>query len=216
MHRSRIATLIAAAALFGLVTAGCGRDDGANVRELEGGGGAGSGSAAGDSGSAARGAAQVPKGVVAEYTTLEEEIAAHGGDTTSGPWRVAYIVEEAEPWFVPTGTGYRWRKPVPGETHHIEIIPFEASTGRVVPNVPIRLEIVNANGQVVDAEDLNFYYSTFFHYANNFSVPAAGQYTLRATLKAPRFMRHGEQAQGPALADGAQVEFTDVKLNPPT
>ncbi|MGH3903016.1 MAG: iron transporter [Pseudonocardiaceae bacterium] len=224
MRKSRSASLIAAATLLGLVAAGCGGDDGAEVRELEGGGGSGagsgsgtgSGSAAGGSGSAAGGAASVPEGVAAQYATLEKEIAAEGGETTSGPWRIAYIVEPAEPWFEPAGADYRFRQPTAGETHHIEIIPFEASTGRVVPTVPIRLEVVDANGQVVDAKDLNFYYAEFFHYANNFSVPQAGQYTLRATLEAPQLLRHGEQAQGPALPDGTQVEFPGVQLDPPT
>lgn len=212
---SRNRKLLAVAALLGLVAAGCGSDDGADVREIESGGG-GSGSAAGSgSGPAtAPGAAAVPQGVAEQYTQLAEEIKARGGQTESGPWRIGYIVEAAEPWFVPADGGYRFRQPAPDETHHIEVIPFEKSTGRVVPEVPIRLEIVGSDGQVIEAKDLNFYYSTFFHYANNFSVPEPGRYTLRATLRAPQLLRHGEQAQGAPLAQGAQVEFTDVALNP--
>ncbi len=210
--------LLAATALLGLVAAGCGNDDGANVRELEPGGGSGSGSAAGSgSGSAAASgasAAGVPQGVAAQYTQLAEEIREHGGQTESGPWRVGYIVEAAEPWFEPADGEYRFRQPSPGETHHIEVIPFEKETGRIVPEVPIRLEIVGADGQVVEAKDLNFYYSTFFHYANNFSVPEPGRYTLRATLGAPQLLRHGEQSQGAPLAQGTQVQFTNVQLGP--
>lgn len=224
MPWTRTTTLVASASLFGLVLAGCGSDDGASVRELEGGGasGGGSGSAAGSaaapggSGSAAAGgAADVPQGVATQYATLQREISERGGETTSGAWRVGYIVEAAEPWFEPTGDSYHYREPAAGETNHIEIIPFEAATGRIVPNVPIRLEIVDAGGKVVDAKDLNFYYSTFFHYANNFSVPQAGRYTLRATLQPPQLMRHGEQADGPALPDGAKIEFPDVQITPP-
>lgn len=44
---SKTRGLLAAAALLALVTAGCGDDDGADVRELEGGSGPGSGSAPG-------------------------------------------------------------------------------------------------------------------------------------------------------------------------
>ncbi|MGH4024058.1 MAG: iron transporter [Pseudonocardiaceae bacterium] len=219
MSRVRVTALAAAICLSGLVLAGCGGDDGANVRQIEGGGGsgsgAGSGSAPGGSGSAAGPAADVPEGVAKQYATLKKEIAAEGGETTSGLWRIGYIVEAAEPWFEPAGSDYRFREPAAGETHHIEIIPFEASTGRIVPAVPIRVEVVDAGGKVVDAKDLNFYYAEFFHYANNFSVPQAGKYTLRATLQAPKLMRHGEQAQGPALAEGAKVEFRDVQLDPP-
>jgi hypothetical protein len=82
----------------------------------------------------------------------------------------------------------------------------------VVPEVPIHLEIVDQDGGIVDERDLNFYYAEFFHYANNFSIPEAGAYTLRATLEVPAFLRHGEEADGPALAEGAVVEFPDVQL----
>ena len=158
--------------------------------------------------------AGVPEGVVKEYETVNEEIAENGGETTSGPWRVAYILEKAEPWYAPDGDQFSFREPAPGETNHIEIIPFEASTGRIVPDVPIRLEIIDGSGEVVDAKDLNFLYSGFFHYANNFSIPEPGNYTLRATLEAPQFLRHGEPGVAPALTTGATVEFTDVEINP--
>jgi len=152
--------------------------------------------------------ADVPAGVVAQYETIEQEIAAEGGETTSGPWRIAYIVEPAEPWF----DGERFREPAPGETHHIEILPIEADTGRLVPEVPIRVEVVDEAGEVVDAKALRFFYAEFFHYANNFSIPEQGNYTLRARIEPPTFLRHGEQTDGPALAEGAEVEFEGVEL----
>jgi hypothetical protein len=217
---ARTRKLLAAAALLGLAAAGCGGDDGGNVRGIEqgGGGDSGAGSASGaGSGSAAtsgvEGAAGVPKGVAAQYNQVTEEIESNGGQTESGPWRVGYIVEAAEPWFAPADGDYRFRPPAPGETHHIEVVPFEKSTGRIVPEVPIRVEVVAADGRVVDAEELGFYYSEFFHYANNFSVSQPGRYTLRVTLGAPQLLRHGEQEQDPPLTEGARVEFTDVALD---
>ena len=41
----------------------------------------------------------VPEGVAAQYSVLEEEIAEEGGAVESGPWRIAYIQEPAEGWF---------------------------------------------------------------------------------------------------------------------
>jgi hypothetical protein len=152
--------------------------------------------------------------VAAQYATLEKEIKAEGGETTVGPWRIAYIVEPAEPWFATEGGKQVFREPAAGETHHIEIIPFEAKTGRVVPTVPIRLEVIDEAGKVVDAKPLNFLYGEFFHYANNFVVPKAGKYTLRATLQPPTFLRHGEKTDTPALAEGGTATFTGVELKP--
>lgn len=152
----------------------------------------------------------VPAGVQKQYEVLAEELAEKGKTVESGEWTVNLITEAAEPWFDEHATHFR--APEASETHHIEIIPTETSTGRIVPEVPISVEVVDAQGKVVQELELNFYYSTFYHYANNFTVPEAGTYTLRATLGVPTFNRHGEESETPALAKGATVEFTDVEL----
>ena len=158
---------------------------------------------------------QLPAGVTEQYQVLASEVAERGGSTTSGDWTVDYIVESAEPWFEQHGHHrHAFRAAKPAETNHIEIIPTETSTGRIIPDVPITVEVIDDGGQVVQKQKLDFYYSTFFHYANNFSIPEAGTYTLRATLGAPSFNRHGEEAEGPALAEGVTVEFTGVELGP--
>lgn len=155
----------------------------------------------------------VAAGVEEQYSVLDDEVAERGGSTTSGEWTVDYIVEAAEPWFEDhAGHGEMFREPKAGETNHVEIIPRETATGRIIPDVPITLAVIAADGTVVQEQKLNFYYSTFFHYANNFSIPTAGTYTLRATLGTPSFRRHGDQTDGPALAEGATVEFEGVEL----
>ncbi|WP_326592807.1 iron transporter [Streptomyces sp. NBC_01294] len=164
-----------------------------------------------------------PAGGAHQHTVLEAEIAANGGETKVGEYRVGYIVEAAEPWFQAEQDGQGGhaghgklvnREPAKDETHHIEIIPMEAATGRIVPDVPIRLEVVDAQGQVVQAQDLNFYHAEFFHYANNFSIPTAGKYTLRATLQPPAFLRHGASGETPALSEPVTATFTNVELKP--
>ncbi len=156
---------------------------------------------------------EVAAGVQEQYEVLAAEVSERGGQTTSGDWTVNYIVEAAEPWFEEhKGHGEMFREPKAEETNHIEIIPTETATGRIVPDVPITLEIVDHHGKVVQKQKLNFYYSTFFHYANNFSIAKPGTYTLRATLGVPAFNRHGDQAEGPKLAEGTVVEFTGVEL----
>jgi hypothetical protein len=158
-------------------------------------------------------AGAVPAGVAAQYATVAEEIESEGGRTTAGDWDVAFIVEPAEPWFEMTGEGApRRREPAPGETHHIEIVPFEAATGRIAPNVPIRLEVVDGAGEVVDADDLAFFSAEFFHYANNFSVPDEGDYTLRASLQPPPYARHGDTVEDLTLLEPLAVEFEGVHL----
>lgn len=154
----------------------------------------------------------VPAGVAEQYRVLNEEISEKGKTVESGEWSVNLITEAAEPWFELHDGEAHHRAPEAGETHHIEIIPTEKATGRIIPDVPIALEVLDADGKLVQKMDLNFYYSTFFHYADNFTVPEAGAYTVRATLGAPAFNRHGEETETPALTEGATVEFTDVQL----
>ena len=151
----------------------------------------------------------VPAGVQKQYEVLADELAEKGKTVESGEWTVNLITEAAEPWFE---HGSHFRAPKDGETHHIEIIPTETSTGRIVPDVPITVAVIDAQGKVVQEMDLNFYYSTFYHYANNFSVPEVGKYTLRATLGVPSFNRHGDESDTPALAEGTTVEFAEVEL----
>lgn len=154
----------------------------------------------------------VPAGVAHQYATIAEEVAAEGGEATKGAWRVAYIVEPAEPWYVTTAGKQVRRDPAPGETHHIEILPFENASGRLVPEVPVRLEVLDGDGKLVDAEELDMLSGEFFHYASNFSVPVAGSYTLRATLGTPTFLRHGDSEKDLILTHGVTIEFPDVIL----
>ncbi|WP_298586276.1 iron transporter [uncultured Kocuria sp.] len=156
----------------------------------------------------------VPEGVAAQYATLAAEVEAEGGRTAAGDWEVAYIVEPAEPWFETTDGDPTRREPAAGETHHLEIIPIEAATGRIVPEVPIRLEVLDDTGEVVDEQELMFFNAEFFHYANNFSVPDEGDYTLRATLEPPEFTRHGESLEELTLLEPVTVTFEDVRLEP--
>ncbi|WP_432141218.1 iron transporter [Streptomyces sp. bgisy084] len=156
-----------------------------------------------------------PAGVAHQHAVLKAEIAANGGEARAGDYRIGYIVEAAEPWFHSEHSGHGKlvsRAPAKNETHHIEIIPREAKTGRIVPDVPIRLEVIDSKGKVVQAQDLNFYYAEFFHYANNFSIPKAGKYTLRATLQPPTFLRHGASGEKPALSEKTTATFRDVEL----
>jgi hypothetical protein len=197
--RSTILLIIVAGALAPS-TAACGGEEGPGPR--------------GASGPAGDGDGGVPAGVAAQYATIEEEVKAEGGETNSGPWRVAYIVEPAEGWFERRGDGFEWRAPAEGETHHIEILPIEAESGRLVPEVPVTLEVLDSRGERVARKRLQPYYAEFFHNAENFEIPEPGEYTLRATIEVPDLRRHGEETEEPPLAEGAAVEFERVRLEP--
>jgi hypothetical protein len=196
-------SILACSVLLSLTAAACGEDREAGEVRVETAG----------TGTTTTPQASVPEGVAAQYATIEQEVAAEGGEQNVGPWRIAYIVEPEEGWFERVGGGLRWRGPARGETNHIEILPIENATGRLVPEVPVTLEVLDAEGRRVERKPLSFYHAEFFHYANNFSLPGSGRYTLKATIGAPPFRRHGEQSDSPALSEGAEVEFSDVEID---
>lgn len=155
----------------------------------------------------------VPAGVAKQYSVLADELAEKGETVKSGEWTINLITEAAEPWHEVQANGESdYRPPAKGETNHIEIIPVETATGRIVPDVPITLAVVDDAGKVVQSKKLKFYQSTFFHYADNFSISKPGHYTLRATVGVPTFNRHGAKDEKPALAKGAVAVFKHVEL----
>jgi len=189
--------LVSAACAATLAVTGCGGDDESAAQRPQS-------AAAPD---------DVPAGVAAQYRQIEEEVRAEGGEQRIGPWRIAYIVEPAEGWYERSAGGpLRWRAPAPDETHHIEILPIEAQTGRLVPAVAITLEVLDERGERVARRSLPMYYAEFFHYADNVAIPRAGAYTLRATIAPPALRHHGEEGEPPALAEGATATFEGVRL----
>ncbi len=52
-----------------------------------------------------------------------------------------------------------WREAAAGETNHIEILPYDAQTGLLIPYMDIELQVQDEAGEVVDERPLDFYWS---------------------------------------------------------
>ena len=154
------------------------------------------------------------QGVVDSYGVAQEEIDAEGGEQRIGEYRVGYIIEPAEGWWEGDPQNLAWREPAPGETNHIEILPFEVGSGLLVPEAEITLTVLDESGNEVDSKPLRFYRGEFYHYANNFSLPGSGAYTLRAEIAPPTFLRHEtDEAQGRVFTDPVTAEFENVEID---
>ena len=204
-----------------LAAAGCGGQEASGSAEetsdsTSGGGSASGGdSARGGSGSGSGSAGSGEfQGVTASYGTAQEEIDAEGGEQEIGDYRVGYIVEPAEPWWEGDPGNLTFREPAPGETNHIEILPFEAETGLLIPYMEGTLTVLNEVGEEVDSQPLQFYRGEFYHYANNFSLPESDTYKLRAEMQPPTFLRHEtEDREGRVLSEPLVVEFENVEIS---
>lgn len=152
--------------------------------------------------------------VVASYAVAQEEIEEEGGEKSVGEYRIGYIVEPVEGWWQGEAENLTWREPAENETNHIEILPFDSETGLLIPYMDIRVTVLDESGDEVAEQDLDFYWSEFLHYANNFSLPQSGSYTLRAELQSPDFPRHGsEDGEGKVFTESVTVEFENVTID---
>jgi hypothetical protein len=216
LRRAAGATTVSALVLVASVVAGCGQ--GESEKKSDGGGSAspgGSASAGSGSGSgSAKASSEEFQGVIDSYGTAQAEIDAEGGEQEIGDYRVGYIVEPAEPWWEGDPGNLTLREPASGETNHIEILPFEARTGLLIPYMEGTLTVLDEAGEEVDSKPLQFYRGEFYHYANNFSLPQSGPYALRAEMQPPTFLRHEtEVREGRVLTQPISVEFENVEID---
>jgi hypothetical protein len=164
-------------------------------------------------GSRSEGDSERFRGALASYEKAQSEIEEEGGEQEVGEYRVAYIVEPAEGWWEGEPESLEWRATAAGETNHIEVLPFEARSGLLVPNMGGTLTVLDGAGNEVESKPLGLYRGEFYHYANNFSIPRSGTYTLRAELNPPRFNRHEVDGEGKVFTEPVTVSFENVKID---
>ncbi len=195
---------------------GCVQEASGQEEKTGGGSAPGGGSASGGGSEGTTTAGEDPQfqGVVGSYAVAQEEIDEAGGEQEVGAYRVGYIVEPAEGWWDGDPTALQWRGPSGEETNRIEILPFEAETGLLVPGMRIDLTILDESGEEIESKPLEFYRGEFYHYANNFSFPGSGVYTLKAELNPPGFRRHDAgEAEGKVLTEPITVKFENVEIS---
>src|SRR5215217_681978 len=201
---------------WGSAVARCGREA-SEKKSGEGSASEGESASGGGSGSRGHGAVSAGEfqGVVAPCEPVHEEIDEAGGEQEVGEYRAGYIVEPPESWWEGSPEPLAWRGPAAtGETNHREILPFEAETGLLIPDMEGTLTGLGEPGEEVDSNPLVFFRGGFYHYANNFSFPGSGTYILRAELEPPLFWRHEtEEKQGRVYAEPVTVEFENVEIS---
>jgi hypothetical protein len=106
-----------------------------------------------------------------------------------------------------------WREPDPGETNHREILPFEAETRLLLPNMEGTLYVLGESGAEIENKPLGFYREEFYHYVNNFSTPRSGTYTLGAELNPLRYNRHEVDGEWKIFTEPLTVEFGNVEID---
>lgn len=142
---------------------------------------------------------------------MTDEVAHDGGQQHAGDYLVGYAVEEAEGMYAWVDGELKWQDP-DGENAHIEISVRDAADGRFVPCLNVTVTLVSPDGKTVGTEvQPMLWHPMIYHYGRNWTLPADGEYTLRAHIEPPEFMRHDE-VNGVRFTEPVDVEFTGVKV----
>ena len=143
-----------------------------------------------------------------------ELIRMNGTMRTLGDYKIAYLVDAPKGWYEPTSGTLAWRPPAANETQHIEAVILDSLTGKPVPVTGVTVDVLDARGNVVQSKPLVYYWHPMSdHYGTNFSIPTAGNYSLRVRAPAPVIRRH-DRSLGNRFTTPVDVTFTNVRLTP--
>lgn len=139
------------------------------------------------------------------------EVADDGGEKTAGDYLVSYAIEEAEGMYYLRDGELQWHEP-DGENVHIEVGVRDASDGRLIPGLNVRVRLFDSDGHEVGHHRQPFlWHPWLFHYGRNWQVPGDGEYRMEIHIEAATFPRH-DKKNGRRFAEDVQVEFSSVRI----
>ncbi|MFM7141333.1 MAG: hypothetical protein ACKO2K_05395, partial [Alphaproteobacteria bacterium] len=138
-----------------------------------------------------------------------EGFAAARAESQAGGYRIGFITEPPEP-FWEWKDGPQLKAVRPEDTHHLEIVLQDRSTGLLVPQAGVSLRLVpKAGGKPVEVP-LHGLLSAFQHYGETLRVPP-GDYRVEVDVNPPATAVLGE----PHFLGRASTQF-DWRVDPPT
>jgi uncharacterized protein involved in high-affinity Fe2+ transport len=120
-----------------------------------------------------------------------------GAETRRGDYKVAVLIQSVRGyWQMQHGTAsYAAADTSVGPAAHLDVSIRDAATGRLVPDMNVRVTILNSRGKEIDTYAMPFMWHPWLdHYGLNVPVPGTGRYTIRVRADAPAFRRFGSSA----------------------
>ena len=139
---------------------------------------------------------------------------ASGAEQTAGDYFIGYAAGDAA-----SITPHRGAGPHRATLHALRfytasaaaIFPRDARTGRVIPGLAVRADLISADGKPAGGELLPFIHAPWFSfYEATLNAPPKAGYKLRVRFSPPSFRRWGRQ--GERFAAPVDVEFGNVSL----
>lgn len=151
----------------------------------------------------------------AQLVTMDT-INRNGAMGTTGDYKVAYFLGAPIGSYVMKSGKLVWVTPSAKLNQHIDVIVMDSLTGMPIPLSPIKVEVVDTNGKLIDSRKLDYVWTPMGeHYGSNFTIPCAGNYTLRISAPVPNFLRHSRQI-GNRFTCALNAKFSNVMLKPTT
>jgi Fe2+ transport protein len=144
----------------------------------------------------------------AAMTALWQQ-SASGAEKSSGDYFVSYALGDSAlsgPLSI-LRKGFGNRENMP-----LEVLVRDSRTGRLIPALAARAELISSAGATLDGGELAPIRRPLFNivYARNLKLERKGSYKLRVRFDPPGFRRWGRQSE--RFAQPATVEFEDVSL----
>ena len=129
----------------------------------------------------------------------------------AGDYEIAIAVEEAEGMWEWQDGELQWQNP-DEENCHVEVCVRDGADGRFVPALDVTVTLVDPDGNELGTHEQPFlWHPWLYHYGRNWTVPEAGEYTVRVRVEAPRFARHDHE-NGRRFLEPVEVEFEGVEI----
>ena len=136
------------------------------------------------------------------------------GKQISGDYSVELVSSAAMGWYESRDGKFVWVDPAANTNLHLEVILKNTIDQRPLPDAGVSLFITDQNNRVIISKPMIMLWSIpGYHYGNNFTLPAQGNYTVTISVTPPTFARHHKQA-GNRFSSPAQVTFQSVALKP--
>ncbi len=122
---------------------------------------------------------------------------ASGSQARSGDYKVAVVVRSARGYWEARNGKLNYASPTNsvGPTAHIDVSIRDATTGRFVPDLKVRVTVLDSRKKEIDTYATPFMWHPWMnHYGLNMPVPGPGRYTIRVRAEAPAFRRYGSMA----------------------
>ena len=134
-----------------------------------------------------------PAPVDADYSIgddILEGFAAARNEAQAGGYRIGFVVEPPEPFWIWTD-GPQLKAVRPQDTHHLEVVLQDRSTGLLVPGAEVTLVLTPKSGGVPVKVPLHGLLSAFQHYGETLQV-RPGEYRVEIDVAPPRIGTLGE------------------------